>query len=338
MKSKIIEKNISRYRQTPYGLVKLFDFKNLVLEENIILESKIGLQELFLSSNFLYSNTDNGEGILLNLLDKNFSILKNEYVRQITSNHIVSFVDNKTKILNIHSDETVFYPYKVLRSILYEQQKTLIIDLKSEKSIIFSNIINPLSSISFPLSTLGTWLDGAVEKPYQVAEFSEIYEKTLVCTMNNGGVLLLDIYKGEVKAFFKDAKVRGGVYQKEENSPIFLGLKHYTFIELNAETGEIIRQVDIQNELKRMGRIPDESPCWLSVGTSIYQDGLFYFYGDTNLIGVFDPITEKIIDYHEFEFDKKQYQQLKGGVENLQVKDGKIYCLDSLGNLYELER
>lgn len=207
-----------------------------------------------------------------------------------------------------------------------------------QNSISVFSISKKLNLCTLPLATLGTWHDGTIEKTYQVAEFCGIYKNTLVCTMSNGAVLLLDIEKGEVKAFFKEAKVKGGIFQKKENSPLFLGLKHYTFIEINAESGELLKQVDIQSELKRVAEIPIEIPCWLSVGASIYQDGLFYFFGDTNFLGVFDPISEKIIDYHKFEFDKKQFQQLKGGVENLQIKDDKIYCLDSLGNLYELER
>lgn len=242
-----------------------------------------------------------------------------------TKEAFYSIEEKKTIFINDLAGNRIFHEYSVGQ--IGRNDCLFVIHIPSQTKI-----------VNFSLSILGSWLDGGIEKPYQVAEFCEIYKTTLVCTMTNGAILLLDIETGEIKAFFKDAKVKGGVFQKEENSPIFLGLKHYTFLELNAQTGEIIRQVDIQNELKRIRNIPYESPCWISVGTSIYQDGLFYFYGDTNLIGIFDPNSEKIIDYHEFEFDKKQYQQLKGGVENLQVKDGKIYCLDTLGNLYEIEK
>lgn len=189
----------------------------------------------------------------------------------------------------------------------------------------------------FLIYSLGTWFDGAIEKQFQVLEFSGIFENTLVCTLNNGGILLLDLEKGEVKQFHKDAKVRGGVFQVNDNSPIFLGLKHYTFVEINAESGELLRQVNIEHELKRVANIPAESPCWLAVGTSIFQDGLFYFLGDKNFLGVFDPVTEKIVDYHWFEFEQKG-TQLKGGVENLQVKDNEIYCLDTSNTLHVLNR
>lgn len=283
----------------------------------------------------------NSEIIILDSLNKgyktNTSLLLNERIIDIKNNYLL-----------VYSKSPQFYAiYNSELKIVFEERHNFgkhifgkcIVSGIGESEFINTRIIPDNKTISsFPLSTLGTWLDGAVEKPYQVVEFFGIHKNTLVCTMTSGAVLLLDIETGEVKQFFKDAKVRGGIFQKEEHSPIFMGLKHYTFIEINAETGELIRQVDIQHELKRVANIPNESPCWLGVGTSIYHDGLFYFYGDINFLGVFDPELEKIVDFHWFEFDKKQHQQLKGGVDSLQVKDGKIYSLDTLGNLYELER
>lgn len=267
---------------------------------------------------------------------KNGDLFLNERIIDIINNYILVYnkspkyyaiYDNSLSCLFSESNgfgRQVFGKYIVAG--IGDAENVLIRDISKNKII-----------CSFKLESLGTWLDGSVNTSYCVAEFSGIYESTLACTMTNGAVLLLDIEKGEVKAFFKEAKVRGGIFQRENNDPIFLGLKHYTFIEINVETGELKRQVDIQNELKRIANIPSQSPCWLGVATSVFVDGLFYFIGDTNFVGVFDPVTEKIIDYHWFEFDKKQYQQLKGGIENLQIKDGKIYCLDTLSNLYELD-
>jgi len=195
-----------------------------------------------------------------------------------------------------------------------------------------------LNSISLT-TTLGTWKDGAIEKNYQVREFSGIYKNTLVCTLNSGGVLLLDIEKGEVKAFFKDAKIQGGIFQKEKDNSIFIGLKHTTFIEFDAGTGQIIRHVSIQDELKRIEQEANKKGRWVTVGTSVYKNGLIYFYSETDMLCVFNPETLLIEDFYEFDFDfHSKGQQLKGGKENLQVNDGKIYCLDTLGNLYELER
>lgn len=332
MKLKIIEKNISRFRLTPKGIVKLIDFKEIILNDNSLFISNIGLQELYYNNNLLYTNNDNGEGLLFNLSDKSKIIFHNEYIKQISNNFIVSFIEGKTKILNTLSQESVFYPYKILKSFFYEQQKCLVIDHKSEKSIIFSKIKNPLSILSFPLSTLGTWHDGAIEKPYQVAEFSGIYENTLVCTMTNGDLLLLDIQTGEVKFFLKNCIAYN--LQQIDDSPIFCGLYGYSFVKINATTGEILNSIDLKPLWKELGRNSDEH--YVYIGVCIYHNGLLYFL-NRNTVGIFDPSTCKIIDFQEFEFDCNQGQQLKGGKENLQVKDGKIYCLDTLGNLYELE-
>ena len=43
----------------------------------------------------------------------------------------------------------------------------------------------------------------------------------------------------------------------------------------------------------------------------------------------------KVIDFYEFKFENK-HTMLKGGKENLQVKDHSIYCLDNQNNLYTL--
>lgn len=101
----------------------------------------------------------------------------------------------------------------------------------------------------FQLSTLGTWIDGAIAMPYQVSEFSGIYENTLVCTLNSGGVLLLDIEMEKLNHFLRRQNTWWS-FSKKPDSPIFIGLKHITFIEINAGTGELLRQVDIEEELK----------------------------------------------------------------------------------------
>jgi len=138
--------------------------------------------------------------------------------------------------------------------------------------------------------------------------------------------------QGGGKAFLKN----GIAYnlQQIDDSPIFCGLYGYSFVKINATTGEILNSIDLKPLWKELGRNSDEH--YVYIGVCIYHNGLLYFL-NRNTVGIFDPSTCKIIDFQEFEFDCNQGQQLKGGKENLQVKDGKIYCLDTLGNLYELE-
>jgi len=281
------------------------------------------------------------------LLDKYQRLLNVNDFPNIPNNFAVKLHSSSSEffiLINEEINEEAIYSLQT-RSIVYKNEvvgnvieDNYILDCSAYRSAIKIMNIRSFEIIStFPLDNLGTWQDGAVEKPYRVSEFSGIYKNTLICTMNSGGILLLDIDKGVPKQFFKEAKVRGGIFRKEENSPIFWGLKHYTFIEINAETGELIRQVNIEDELKRVADISSESPSWLSVGTSVYQDGLFYFYGDKNFLGIFDPVNEEIIDYHWFKFENK-HTQLKGGVENLQVKENEIYCLDTANTLHVLCR
>lgn len=208
---------------------------------------------------------------------------------------------------------------------------------QSNQEILFLDIGNNTTT-KYALTSLGTWQDGVVEKNYEVRDFSGIHGNTLVCTLNSGGILLLDIEKGEVKAIFKDAKIQGGVFQKEKGSSIFIGLKHTTFIEFDAGTGQIIRHLIIQDELKRIEQESNKKGRWATVGTSIYENGLIYFYSETDMVCVFNPETLKIEDFYEFDFDYRfKAQQLKGGAENLQVKGKKIYCLDTTNTLHVLE-
>ena len=343
MKNKLLKKNIRHFCLTNENILHSTLDNLIFINDEKIYESNKNLQNIYFRGSNAYTNTDDGDSLEINIKNKNIQLIENEFLKYVDYSFKIITKDKKTIIQCIDGNLTTLKLFRIFIYLLDKNSKNLIYYegnnlTNSEINIKVTSLIKDEDYLSFPVSSLGTWLDGSLKKPYQVSEFSGIYNKTLVCTMSSGAVLLLDIEKGTVKQFFKDAKVRSGIFQKEENSPIFMGLKHYTFIEINAETCEMLRQIDIQEELKRVANIPKENPCWLTVGTSIYQNGLFYFYGDTNLLGIFDPITEKIIDYHWFDFDKKKHQQLKGGIENLQVKDEKIYCLDTLGNLYELEK
>lgn len=191
--------------------------------------------------------------------------------------------------------------------------------------------------LKFNLSDLNNWLDGNIEKPYQVSEFCGIHENTLVCTLNSGAILLLDIHSGDVKRFLPDAKFPRQLYAKKGAPHIYVGLFSQRYIEVDVLKGEIIKDISIESQLKAIKGISEGDRCWFSVGFSILYDDKIYFLAETNFVGVFDPASEKIVDFHEFEFDKSKGQQLRGGKENLQVREGKIYCLDTLGNLYELQ-
>lgn len=290
-----------------------------------------------------YLLLDNNQKII-NLND--FPNIPDNYFFKLSSSSSGYFILVDEKSLNletfIHTSEAIYsikekkiiFQNGIIGNRIFDDYA---LDGIGQDNINVFSISKKSKLINFSLTSLGTWLDGAIEKPYQVAEFSGIYENTLVSTLTSGGVLLLDIEKGEEKAFFEDAKIRGGIFQKEPDNPVFIGLKHTSYVEIDVLNGVLLKHFSIQDELKRLEKQSNKQGRWATVGTSIYKNGYIYFYSETDMLCIFDPTTYKIIDFHEFDFDRKQGQQLKGGKENLQVKDGKIYCLDTLGNLYELE-
>lgn len=268
---------------------------------------------------------------------KNFSASKSYFILyDMDSFDLNIFRHTKEAIYSLKEKKIIYEEGSIIGDIIINDFVLDGIGFWKNHISIFS-IINKSIITTFPLSTLSTWLDGAIEKPYQVNEFCGIYNKTLVCTLNSGSVLLLDIEKGEILKFIKDAKFPRMLYVDHENENIYKGLFGRRYIELDVNIGVITREVIIEDQLRKLKGINDETVFWASIGRSYLYDGLFYFGIETNDIGIFDPVSAKIIDYHEFDFDKSKGQQLRGGKENLQVKDGEIYCLDTLGNLYKLE-
>ena len=312
---------------------KLCTIKNrdIFLNNKVIFQSDYDFQEVYSNGKALYSNFVNGGGIIVSL---------NDAVQEI-SDCVIKLIDHDCIILGT-SSETLIYKNdsleaKVDRRIFKfsfdRNGNKLVYLIKKEQEIISFSIGNNMTISTFPLSTLGTWLDGEIEKPYELSEFCGIWKNTLVCTLNNGDVLLVDIEKGEVIRRFEETNLLRNLHQKSNGSPIFWGLNFMSFVEINVSNGELLRKLKLEDYLRDYF----ERSSLVAFNTAISLKDLFYFQASTNIVGIFNPVTAQIMDYHEFDFDKSKGQQLKGGKENLQVKDGKIYCLDTLGNLYELE-
>ncbi len=256
----------------------------------------------------------------LKYLDPNFKIIsqgKNTVIHYLKEN-IKTIKPIKLFIYLINKDKLVYYAGNNLTS------KNLNINSTS--------LISNEDYFSFPLSSLDMLQVGSKEAPYKVSEFCDIYNNILITTFTNGDILLLDVDKGESIKFFKDTKIKEGLFQKEENSPIYIGLKFKTYIEIDVEKSEIIKQIDLEEYFKKIFKRSTLVP----INTTIYKNGLIYFIADTNIVGAFNPKTMEVVDFYEFEFKNKQ-TMLKGGKENLQVKGSKIYCLDNQNNLHELE-
>jgi hypothetical protein len=307
---------------TPYSNVREF----VSFHHSVLL---IGKEEKIINS-FDFPNIPGNFSYKYNSASKNYFILVDSDSLDFetficTKEAFYSIAQKKTISINDLAGNRIFYDYSVGQ--IGRTDYLFVIHIPSKTKI-----------TNFPLSKLGTWLDGAIEKPYQVVEFSGIYEKTLVCNLNSGAVLLLDIENAQSFTLLSEARFPRKMYPKKGEPNIYIGLMGRRYIEIDVISKKLIKEVSIEQQLRNIKNIPDEQTCWFSISFSVLYDELYYFICETNFIGVFDPREGKIIDYHEFEFDKKQYQQLKGGEENLQVKGGNIFCLDTLGDLYELER
>lgn len=178
--------------------------------------------------------------------------------------------------------------------------------------------------------------EGKTQKALKVVEFSGVYENILACTLNNGGILLVDIEKGNIKKYFKDAGVRLNFYPMKNGNPNFVGLNHNNFIEIDVHKAEIIRQINLDDQLKKIKSIPEQSPNSTFINTSIYNNNLIYFIADKNIVGVFDPESTEITQHYILNFEEKS-TTLKIGKENLQIKDNRIFVLDTSETLHILE-
>ncbi len=316
--------------------------KEIMLDNEVIFRSEDGFQEIYCANSAAITNTINGIGIEIDLLSKEIKTLHDESLRYIDENFKITFENGKTKIYSKDNRLTAIKPLRIFKFILHKYTKCFVyyegsyFDTSNHK-INYSSLLDDKIFFSFPLASLGTFMDGVEETPYQVMEFSGIYQNILVCTLNSGGILLLDLQSGQMLEHFREVGIRTGVYQESDGSSRFLGLKHTTFIEIDVVERKVIRRINLESLFKELMNIPNETPCWFTAGTSIYKNGLFYFYGDRNVLVIFDPKSEKIIDHYNFKFEKTA-TQLKGGNGNLQVLNNEIYCLDTSGTLHIIEK
>lgn len=277
--------------------------------------------------------TNSGQVIIQNSLNRAFyltsgnSFLPNQHISKVTKKYYLTYSKNPRN-------------YSIFDK---QNSNCLVTKDTSFGDVVFNNLI-----FSFNLGIIKFYdiekdifsfkynLNKLEENQVSVGEFSGIYNNILVCALDNGGILGIDIEKEELTFYFKEAQIRSGLYQKAEGSPVFIGLKHWTYIELDVETGEILKKVDLRPQLKMLANIPEESPCWLSINTTKYQDNLIYFFADKNCVGIFDTKSTKIIDSYWFDF-KENKTTLKSGSNSLQVRNGEIYCLDTDNKLHVLD-
>ena len=277
--------------------------------------------------------------IVLNSLNQSFYLKTGE---PFFNEQRISKVDEKYILTYIKKTPRIYQVYlKHNRQLLDEQTKSygqhifgdLIIEgLGNSESIIVKNLRLGNTICSFKISELNKYYNESKNYKLEVSEFAGVYSNVLICSFSNGGILLLDLESGKEKVFFKDAKVRKGLYPNEENNGLYYGLSHSTFIEIDINNCIIKEHINLDSELKKLGQIPVESPNWLFISTSFYNEGLYYFLTSDNSVGIFDTEKKKIIDTYKFKFEGKLTQ-----TKSLQLYDNKIYCLDTANVLYILE-
>lgn len=287
------------------------------------------------------------ESRLVFIINNNFIVLNS--LNQIISNSAIKNTLKDYRVLLYTSPYLLFYNKKPRYCGVYStNSNNIIINNErvlgrfifgdfiiagdgSDLEIIIRHIPSNKVVCKFELSELGTYISGIEEKPIQVREFSGLFKNTLVCGLNSGGILLLDIQKGEVLRHFKGVNIVRNIKPKEKDSSIYWGLNHFYFVEIDVESNKILRHTDLSEHLKEVfGK-------YRSINGIVVSSGLIYFKADFNMIGVFDPQIEKVIDFHLVKFTTRKGTILPSKKENFQVHDNKIYALDTSGTLHILE-
>ena len=308
---------------------------NVVFYNNeIVYKSDEGLQELYAIDSYLYTNTSkNGDGVLINIDNKKCESFQGNYIFNIIKNKIIFGNGSETKLISLdHLDDGILkFPFMIYFIYIIKFDQDILVnsdhDFFLNKSIINLYKLSTAEKIwSFDLKELG--ICGADSKPYMIADFSGIHEDRLVCTLQNGYILLLDLTTGTVKHIFENAKMISGLRQKEGS--IFWGAKYREFIEVDVDKQITLRQISLESEFNRMLTVTNGEPGWFAIAKSFFHDGLFYFYSDS-IIGILDPIEIKIIDFMKLELKESAL------IKDVQVNRDLIYCLETKGNLTILE-
>jgi hypothetical protein len=332
MKLLEIKSGVRKYCVCENLLITIDEFNQILSNNEVLHISKEPLQEVYCTNSTIYTNDFNSNGILIN--DQEVRLFAGNFVKLIFKDTMI-LSQGKCTHIYIKENLTAKLNSKLFIYFYNYQNQSIYYYSKKSNEILEFNIVQNLQKWKYSLETLLPF--EYAEQKIKVIEISGLFNNHLVCTLNNGGILILDSTSGDKKYYFSNTGIVSGLFQKKENTSVFIGLKHHKLIEVDIISGEILKNIDISQHLKKLANIPNEKPCWLSVGTCKFYDNLFYFYGDNNLIVVFDPKLEKIIDHHWFKF-KDSNTILKIGNENLHIEKDRVYCLDSKNELHIFER
>jgi hypothetical protein len=344
MKIITIEKNIHHFIITKSHKILLSVKNDISINNEIVFKSPEGLQYLnCLDNEYIFTNTSwDGKGFILNLNDNKNTSFINLFIKHFDKDHKILSDDFVSLFFDLKNNIESMFNFKIMRYIADFKQNLLVnYDFefpsnKREKIDTYSIFPNTLIS-SFPLSKLGTYNHGAGEQPYKVALFAGMYQNTLVCTVQWGGVLLLDVQTGEAIKFLKEAPAVYYLYPSAVDSPVYWSLEYTKFAEIDVAKAEILRDIELRPQLDAMAIQYGIQAGMLDIVTSVCYDGIIYFIAGGYFLGVFDPVSATIIDHHHFKFHKNGHR-LRSGKEFLQVQGKEIYILDTEGTLHVMER
>ena len=324
----------------------------VISKNNIVIKDDKGLKKISNENHFYLNSTPCdflffNNKIYVTHWDNNYSIIDLTTEKLIETNKSKAFFKISESLIGlsyIESDKEYFG--------LLDKENNLITKFKiqfcSTQSTLVSNIWVGLLDLhtligynifikellwEIPLKNLGKYKSGVEEKDYRISQFAGSYKKKILATLYNGGIMMADVETGSIIKFWPNTKLEYWLSPSKNNSHIFWGLNHKTFIEIDAEKEIIVRQIDIEKTIKESFQIPDETQLYIFVNTSRVYDGLIYFKADKDLIGVFDPSNEKILWKYKFEFGRSG-AFIPAGQDAIQVNGANLYVMDNKGTLY----
>lgn len=313
MEHKIIFQKIQSFCLLKDDIVYSTIDHKIYLNDELLYESDKDIQQIHFNGLNAYTNTIYGDSLEINVENKKIEYTQNNFLKYLDPNFKIISQGKNSVIQNLKENIKIIKPFKLFiylinkEKLIYYAGNNL---TAKNLSINSTSLISNEDYFSFPLSSLNTLPVDSKETSYKVSEFCDIYKNILITTFTNGDILLLDIEKGKPIKLLEDTKIKEGLFQKEENSSVYLGLKFKTYIEIDVEKQEIIKQLDLEEYFKKKFN----RSILVPINTTIYRNGLIYFIADTNIVGVFNPKTIDVVDFYEFEFENKQ-TILKGGKE-----------------------
>lgn len=215
---------------------------------------------------------------------------------------------------------------------LIEQNYIEIVDL--QKLIKVSDFITQNLVWQFSFSSLGTYMDGALEREYKLQKFCGNYCNKLILVLENSDVLLLDANTGKLLQHFKDVYFNYYSTPKAEGSNLYWSLVGKHFTEIDVENQVVTRQLNLEAELLRHNAQDPKNTFYVFIKRIVVYKELIYFYTSDNQLGIFSPQEEKIIW-----FLKMDIGQPSGNFfTDIQVNDTNIYVLDYEGMLHIFEK